>query len=114
MYINTGLIESLTYTELQERLEEVNDALGQIAFIRKYAYAEPYSSQEEQEERLKFLDSGEAELDRLHAVYSAEKAQRDSDAEEGGYCPICTTNYTTTVTPGHHGQLEYEYNCQCP
>lgn len=100
MYINTGLIESLTYEQLEERLEEVNDALGQVALIRKYAYDEPYTSREEQEERLKFLDNGEAELDRLHEVYSNEIERREEDASLKNQCPV------------HHKKLVEEWQCE--
>lgn len=100
MYINTGLIESLTFEELEERLEEVNDALGQIAFIRKYAEQEPYTSREEQEERLKFLDNGEAELDRLHEVYTTEIERREEDASAKNECPV------------HHKKLVEEVQCE--
>ena len=112
MMINTSLIESLSYTELQERLEEVKDALGHVAFVRKYAHAEPYTNKEEQEERLKFIDHGEQELNRLYQLYDEEITQRESDAEEGGYCPVCSVQYSCISTE-YDGQLEHEYSCNC-
>ena len=112
MVLNNSLLESLTFTQLEERLEEVNDALGQIAFVRKYAYDEPYTSREEQEERLNFIDNGEAELLQLYDYYKCEIAQRQSDAEEGGYCPVCSVQYSCLSTE-YDGQLEHEYSCNC-